>query len=104
MPLIVRTVSSDPAFLFAAMWPVYHAKGFPVSEPRHGDGSARQSRTVRARVGAAELVVIAAVLLVSLPSCWPGKCGGAIRGVNPQERVLAPTTHLWLNVDTNAKD
>ncbi len=61
-------------------------------------------RESRAELRMIVRVIILVALLASQPSCWPGKCGGAIRAVNPQERVLAPTVQFWLNMDTNAKD
>jgi len=44
------------------------------------------------------------LLLAWVPACWPGKCGGAIRGVNPQDKTVGPKTRFWLNMDTNEKD
>lgn len=49
-------------------------------------------------------IITFAWLLATVPSCWPGKCDGALRSINPQDRGLASTTQFWLNLDTNAKD
>lgn len=48
--------------------------------------------------------VLAVLAALTLPACWPGHCGGAIRGVNPEPgEPFAATSYWWLNVDTGEK-